>query len=84
LAAVEALDDRASAPDGGVRTGCYPLDFLRFGFAVAAQRRGKFRSNKLGEVLRDGGKVGRKTPDYFSSVLVKQRGWSDKAYPRQS
>ena len=51
MAAVEVLDNRASAPDGGVRAGCHQPHFLRFGFAVAAQRCGGFCSNETGKVL---------------------------------
>jgi hypothetical protein len=67
------LVNRASAPYGGVRAGFHQVDFLRFGFAVAAQRHGGFCSSKMGEVLENGGEVERETPGCFSSVLVKQR-----------
>jgi hypothetical protein len=73
LAAIEALADRASASEGGVRAGCHPLNFLRFDFAVAAQRRGEFCSNKLSKILGNGEEVGKEPLNRLSSVLVKQR-----------
>jgi hypothetical protein len=78
------LDDRASAPYGGVRAGCHKAHFLRFDFAVAAQRHGKFCSNETSKVLGNGGEVEQETPGCFSSVLVKHRFWSGQIYWRQS
>ena len=61
------------AGDAGVRAGCHQPHFLRFGFAVAAQRRSRFCSSKMGKVLGNGEEVGRETPGRFFTVLVKQR-----------
>ena len=73
MAAVEPLDDSASAPDGGVRAGLPSRWFFEVGWPVFYQRRGGFCSSKPGEVLGNGGEVRRKTPGCFSSVLVKQK-----------
>jgi hypothetical protein len=69
----KVLETRASAAYGGVRAGCYQLDFLRFGFAVVVKRRGGFCSNETGKDLGNGEKVCREPLNRFFGGLVKQR-----------